>query len=362
MPRAAAQLSASDIDRSLRFLRARRAEAPSIEAFARSANAGLAELIGADLVTLSYCDLRAGTRSVVVWPDRALGADEIACFNRHFQTHPLVRYHASHPHGGAHRISDCLTSTQFRHSALYAEYYRRIGIASVVAVPVHIDAERVISFVLNRGNRDFSLRDCQLLDAVRLQLGAEYAAQEARLRARRTLAQLNEVLLGAGVAVVVLDAGRQVTQLSEQALRWLACAGLGREVRVGQRLPETIDRWMRTRVEPSWASFDPGPLKLAAPGHTLRLHLLQADDGLTLMIECAAPEGRSEVGRDSGLTAREREIVRWLAAGKSNAHIGVILGISARTVHKHLERVYRKLGVENRTAAVMRALQLLQEP
>jgi DNA-binding CsgD family transcriptional regulator len=56
------------------------------------------------------------------------------------------------------------------------------------------------------------------------------------------------------------------------------------------------------------------------------------------------------------LTAREREVVEWLGAGKTDRDIGEILGISPRTVHKHLQRIYEKLGVETRTAAVMRVL------
>lgn len=55
------------------------------------------------------------------------------------------------------------------------------------------------------------------------------------------------------------------------------------------------------------------------------------------------------------LTAREREVLRWVAAGKTDRDVADILGISHRTVHKHLQRVYTKLGVETRTAAVMRA-------
>jgi DNA-binding CsgD family transcriptional regulator len=58
------------------------------------------------------------------------------------------------------------------------------------------------------------------------------------------------------------------------------------------------------------------------------------------------------VGR---LTAREAEVLRWVAAGKSDAQIGAILRISARTVQKHLQNIYDKLGVESRTAAVNRA-------
>ena len=57
---------------------------------------------------------------------------------------------------------------------------------------------------------------------------------------------------------------------------------------------------------------------------------------------------------EAALTGREREVLRWLASGKTDKDIGCILGISHRTVHKHLQRLYEKLGVETRTAAVAR--------
>ena len=56
------------------------------------------------------------------------------------------------------------------------------------------------------------------------------------------------------------------------------------------------------------------------------------------------------------LTARERDVLDWLGAGKTDKDIAAILAISPRTVQKHLQRIYEKLGVETRTAAVMRAL------
>jgi DNA-binding CsgD family transcriptional regulator len=59
---------------------------------------------------------------------------------------------------------------------------------------------------------------------------------------------------------------------------------------------------------------------------------------------------------DFGLTPREAEVLRWLGTGKTDREIAGLLGTSPRTVHKHLQRVYVKLGVETRTAAVMRAL------
>lgn len=54
-----------------------------------------------------------------------------------------------------------------------------------------------------------------------------------------------------------------------------------------------------------------------------------------------------------GLTPREADVAHWVAAGKTNAEIARILGTSARTIEKHVERVLGKLGVENRTAAAL---------
>ena len=56
----------------------------------------------------------------------------------------------------------------------------------------------------------------------------------------------------------------------------------------------------------------------------------------------------------NGLTVRESEVLRWVAAGKSDSQIAAILSLSPRTVQKHLQNIYDKLGVESRTAAVMR--------
>lgn len=60
------------------------------------------------------------------------------------------------------------------------------------------------------------------------------------------------------------------------------------------------------------------------------------------------------------LTPREREVLDWVAAGKTNRDIAAILGARPRTVEKHLERIYEKLGVETRTAAAMRAVRLFR--
>jgi DNA-binding CsgD family transcriptional regulator len=56
------------------------------------------------------------------------------------------------------------------------------------------------------------------------------------------------------------------------------------------------------------------------------------------------------------LTDREREVLVLVAAGKTNGEIATILAISARTIQKHLEHIFQKLGVETRTAAAVCAI------
>jgi DNA-binding NarL/FixJ family response regulator len=87
---------------------------------------------------------------------------------------------------------------------------------------------------------------------------------------------------------------------------------------------------------------------------------LGADELLFRLAETASPdEERSALQRAHGVTAREAEVLSWVSRGKSNRDIGEILNISPRTVNKHLEQVFVKLGVENRAAAAAVAVRTL---
>ena len=77
----------------------------------------------------------------------------------------------------------------------------------------------------------------------------------------------------------------------------------------------------------------------------------------------ALPRGKKMPGQNPfgslGLTAREMEVLTWIAQGKTNYEIGVILSACTGTICKHVERILRKLCVENRTAAAAIALAAL---
>lgn len=66
--------------------------------------------------------------------------------------------------------------------------------------------------------------------------------------------------------------------------------------------------------------------------------------------------------RALGLSPRVAEVLLWVAQGKTNAEIGTILGISESTVKKHLLEIFAQLGVETRSAATLRAIEVLSAP
>jgi DNA-binding NarL/FixJ family response regulator len=85
--------------------------------------------------------------------------------------------------------------------------------------------------------------------------------------------------------------------------------------------------------------------------------------GDELLFRLTEPQSVSDeafLAQKFALTLREAEVLSWLARGKSNHDIAEILCISPRTVHKHLERIFVKLGVDSRSSATSVALQTLK--
>ena len=263
------QLTRCDYERALSLVQRVAEQSSTAARFGLVGVSGLTEPIASDLATLSVCDLRSGHRQVIGLPGHGLSATDIEAFDRYFFSHPLVRYHGLEGGRSSWRISDSLSSREFRDSELYNEYYRRIGIRHAMAIPVLVAQGNLVSFVLNRSSRDFSDRDRARANLVRPILSALY----------------------------------------EQA-----CT--------------------RTRLE------------------------LQADHTRADDTAAAAPTmlPRARKSALSPLTAREREVLLWVSRGKTDRDVARLLDISPRTVAKHLEHVYVKLGVETRTAAAMRAV------
>lgn len=105
------------------------------------------------------------------------------------------------------------------------------------------------------------------------------------------------------------------------------------------------------------------PANLGAEGSALVVRRFAERDRNDLQMlvleERGAPPGPAAL-LALGLTAREAEVLYWIAQGKSNPDIATILGANVRTVHKHVEHIFQKLGLETRNAAAITALEVLR--
>jgi DNA-binding CsgD family transcriptional regulator len=97
-------------------------------------------------------------------------------------------------------------------------------------------------------------------------------------------------------------------------------------------------------------------------GRQLSIRLRRDGDRRLLLLEEQAGTSPAERLSRLGLSSRQAEVLRWVASGKNDKEVALILGLSERTVQHHLEQVYRTLGVENRTAEARIAIGAAERP
>ncbi len=191
---------------------------------------------------------------------------------------------------------------------------------------------------------------------------ARIAAHVQGARERRQARNALDAFGHATLAVRAAD-GRILWQ-TPLARQLLVAHEAGDEHRLGAAVLD----WLQAQAVLQATGGTPQPLTLARHGRRLAFALHEAsaasggesggdDEWLVVMSESSDETTIAALGLAFKLTGREAEVLYWVTQGKTNRDIGDILGTSPRTVHKHLEHVFGKLGVETRTAAAAMALQ-----
>ena len=188
------------------------------------------------------------------------------------------------------------------------------------------------------------------------------------LQAARTQRQARLALDAFGHATLVVRErdGRRVWQTA------LARKLLGEHFGGAETVtPPEVIAWVARESLRRRAGADPLSLTVARGARriTFTLHpmpeetLEDSGDGEWLIVMRESDDAAviAAVALACTLTAREAEVLYWVVKGKTNRDIGDILGTSPRTVTKHLEHVFEKLGVETRTAAAALALSRVKE-
>lgn len=210
-----------------------------------------------------------------------------------------------------------------------------------------------------------------------------FARIRVHLANARAAASARAALDSAGRYLVATGRDGTVRWCTPQAIRLLGAALAGEAGVVA--LPIAVRLWIaglggdKTQVDRK-SQMDRTPqVDRAAQGDRTGASgpsvTLAGRDGAPLTLSFLGATGEDEllfrlVGDDAAeqavalrqrfqLTAREAEVLLWIARGKANRDIAEILALSPRTVNKHLEQIYTKLGVENRASAAVAATRVL---
>lgn len=183
------------------------------------------------------------------------------------------------------------------------------------------------------------------------------ARMKVHLRNSRQTSSAYHALDTARQFLFCLSPAGKLTWATPQTYALFARAKLSQE-QINEVVAPQIQTWLQHKPSVNQ--------KLALRGleHPLSVVLVDpgaGDDTLLKLQEADSISGDSIIREKLGLTQRESEVLYWISNGKTNREIGLILDMSPRTVNKHLEQIFPKLGVRNRTAAARLALKVLSE-
>ncbi len=195
------------------------------------------------------------------------------------------------------------------------------------------------------------------------------ARVEVHLTQARTIRRTKTALKHAPFAALTLENSGRITWLTPSAEDLLSHLNeeheLTQQVEIGALPPKPILEWLRQQMPTDETGQESSSEAYQTLGELSVKLSRSVDSGefLLLLQKRSGPrEWNLESLKDSlGLTLREAEILMWISRGKTNKEIGIILGSSPRTVNKHLEHIFEKLGVFTRAAAVAMVMQKTKE-
>jgi DNA-binding CsgD family transcriptional regulator len=262
------------------------------------------------------------------WGNEVWSEDERELWWSLRPTHPACGYRSSTGDWTtARKVSDFVTLREFRRTPIYDAFYRG-NTDHWLDFGLPREPLRTRVFIFTRFNQaDFDERDRLVAALLQPHLARRADEAEAALRAAEALGAIEDGTIEEARRVVLCSASG-VIEFASASSRALLKRYLGLE---NGRVPN----WILARRA----------LTVRAGCRSLHIRIARTGDLQLLMLE----ERDARIER---LSAREREVLDQVLLGKANDAIALELGIAPATVAKHLEHAYRKLDVQNRTAAV----------
>ncbi|MGF1520058.1 MAG: response regulator transcription factor [Nodosilinea sp.] len=219
-----------------------------------------------------------------------------------------------------------------------------------------------LSLTISRDRRNFTERDRLVLNLIRPHLKQAYDTLIAFHQVHHQLTQQQSAT--DQTALIALSTCGTVQWITQKAGAILHRYFPPSQASIA--LPDLLQQWvsrqlsMFSQVEEVCQVTRPLRLQLEGRQLAIRFSYCPKAEQFYLLLEETEPEQFSvESLQLLGLTKRESEVLFWVAKDKSPVEVAKLLGMSDRTVKKHLEHIYEKFGVQTRLSAVMYALEHL---
>ena len=279
-------------------------------------------------------------------------------FNAKPHEHPLAHL-LTEPPFQVQRFSDCVAQRDFESTALYNEFFRRIDIHYQTAFLITTDTGAKITCAVNRLKPDFSKREILLLSLLAPQLAASIRTAVELRKLYNRQAAYETALVRSKRALVNVTRNGRITYASKAGEKLIE-KYFGAQL-LAKTVPKELFDWVSTvfaRRDSRAAEITPLYYRSGFSELRIEAIICEEPDELSLLFREQKVEEPAKLQR-FGLTTRESEILYWVAMGKTDEVIAILCDISVRTVNKHLEHIYRKLGVESRLAAIQLIRELL---
>ena len=265
-----------------------------------------------------------------------------ARFQELLHQNPLVIRQLETPNFPVHKISDFLTQEAFHRLELYQEVYRPLGVEYQIATTIRLGPDHITAFALASRQNDYTERDRALLEMLRPHLVVAFNNLALASESRTILDAAALALHELSSATIIVDSQHRILYHTGPGLQWIGATSPG-------ILSANISNWLN----------QPAPnrsrriLNLASDAGEIHIRTVPTSSPerrlLVLTRENAPPLLPASTG-DFGLSRRQSEVAGWVCQGKTNAEIAIILGVSPRTVQKHVEHIFEKMGVGSRMA------------
>jgi len=281
--------------------------------------------------------------------------ENMAVFGEYVHEHKLIPVAMARKDGVAMKMTDVVGQGEFERTGLYNEFYRVHGFNRQMGLALPVARDLTVSCAVTTGGTDFTERDKTMMT-----LAAPHLLNA--MRNAIAYGRLNTTLESGGAGIIALDSEDRVVFANDTAVTLLH-QYFPDDPLAPNGIPTTVIGWA-ARQDPRQVeklATPPGPLLVERRTGMLRIRLMNnsLSRERTLLVEEKSFSPSNALLEKAELTRREAEILFWIANGKTNDVIATICDISPRTVHKHVEHIYQKLGVETRTAAMLRGLELI---